>query len=72
MINYFRYATSMYYCVRQPKLKVLQTLPSSSFDKNDYFDRSVMQMKFRNKFCEFEAEALMRFCFLTELKVEAF
>ena len=71
MINYFRYATSMYYCVRQPKLKVIQTLSSSSFDKNDYFDWSVMQMKFRNKFCEFEA-VLMRFCFLTELKVEAF
>ena len=63
VINYFRYATSMYYCVRQPKLKLIQALSSSSFDKNDYFDRSVMQMKFRNKFCEFEA-VLMRFCFL--------
>ena len=53
----------MYEYVCQTKLKLIQALSSSSFDKNDYFDGSVMQMKFRSKFCEFEA-VLMHFCFL--------
>lgn len=68
MINYFRYATYAYYCVRHPKLKLIQALSSSYFDKNDYFDKSVMQMKFSCKFCEFVA-VLMHFCSLASFSL---